>query len=403
MRSIIKLITFSLLPAILFFVTAETSVRLIGIDKPSIIAGGSGIGQPGSISKADPELGWSLIPNTTINTPEGAVTINNLGLRSPEIFPKKKNEFRILSLGESSTFGTDVSDSETYSAQLQELLNKIIQSRIITVINTGVSAYSSFQSLKYLESRGLRLKPDLILFYHEVNDYLPSAVHDAELNEIGILKTDKQLYDSFLQKINRILEQKSGFFRFLAYSYAQYRINKINREDFKNPIFDIGLPDLRIGSRFYTVPSKILKATVKLNPLSLGRRVSEDERLENFKKLFSICNDHKIELIIIHPSYRYSKPHECLLTRFCFENNVLMFEAYHSLHPESFASNVMFLDYWHPTPYGHKCLATDLARFICCNIFKEECESRILNNKPYARSITQPNCIQFTTTYRVDK
>ena len=49
------------------------------------------------------------------------------------------------------------------------------------MINAGVSGYTSFQSRKYLELRGLELKPDLVLFYHEQNDFLKAEFSDREL------------------------------------------------------------------------------------------------------------------------------------------------------------------------------------------------------------------------------
>ncbi|MDM8553410.1 hypothetical protein QUF75_01615 [Desulfococcaceae bacterium HSG7] len=373
LKNKIKLIIFSILPTIFIFGMAEFSVRFFSLDQPSLIAGGSGIG-PNSIVQTDIDLGWALKPNKRIGD-KNTVTTNSLGLRSPEIFPEKKNEFRILSLGESTTFGIGVSDSETYSAKLQEILNKKnITSNKVTVINAGISAYSSFQSLKYLELKGIKLKPDLILFYNELNDYLPTNVRDINLNEVGILKTDKQLYDSRLVKFNRALNQKSAFYRFISYNFAKYKINKMNQKDIENPILNIGMPDSHVSYRIYKHTKQGIKIDSKLNPMSFGRRVSENERIENLSRLFSLCNKKNIRLIIIHPSYSLSTLHECVLTQFCRKNNVLMFEAYHSLHPENLPTDVIFLDLWHPTPLGHECLAVNLAQFIHDNIFSNEAQ-----------------------------
>lgn len=372
----IKLLIFSLLPTIFILATGEIVIRLFFLDRPSLI---SGTVTHTALVRPD-VMGWSLKPDITIDN----IITNKLGLRSPEVLPKIKNEFRILSLGESTTFGFNVSYSETYSAQLEKLLNETVQSKSVTMINAGVAAYSSFQSLKYLELRGLKLRPDMILFYHEANDYLPSIVRDDYLNEVGILKTDKQLYDSKLQKISRTLEKISACYRFLLYKYSNYKINMLNRKDIKNPISDIGLPsNAQIGQQIYrTIDHEAEKAGLnpmltgikiseekRLNPMAIGKRVSEEERVEILTKLLSICNKNNIRLIIIHPSYAYSKPHECILTNFCRTNNVLMFEAYHSLHPENISMQAMFFDSWHPTPYGHKCLANDLARFLDKHVF----------------------------------
>lgn len=121
-----------------------------------------------------------------------------LGLRSPEIASRRPNEFRILSLGESTTFGGGVPADRAYTAilavNLQEVENAAGGQRHFSAINAGIPAYSSFQSMEYLKRRGLDLKPDLLVIDHEVNDYFPSAMRDSSNNEIGKLMTDRELH-----------------------------------------------------------------------------------------------------------------------------------------------------------------------------------------------------------------
>jgi len=363
-QSKIKAIIFSLLPLIVLLMSAEGLVRLFSLDRPTIVAGGSGVGFT-TFVQSDIDLGWSMIPNSNGETRGKPVVVNSLGLRSPEIGAKKPGEYRILSMGESSTFGMGVANDETYSAQLQNLLRERVTSRPVTVINAGLSAYSSYQSLTYLKLRGLGLKPDLILFYHEVNDYLPSTIRDTEMNEVGVLRTDKELYGSRLRRINGILDKYSALYRFLAFTYANYKIGQLNREKIDNPISDIGLPpELQVGGFIGKAGDEEEGAGIDLNTMALGRRVSESERLENLQELASISRENGIELIVIHPSYAHSKPHECLLTRFCREEDVRMFEAYPSLHPEEVRREYMYLDFWHPSGFGHQRLAEGLADFI---------------------------------------
>ena len=364
----LKRALFSLLPLILLLFVAEIVVRTWALDDPRFISGGSGMG-PGSLMKRDPHLGWSLLPNRHSNRRGWSITTNSLGLRSPEVSPKKNKEFRILSLGESTTFGLGVPGSETYSALLQKLLQKTT-SRPVTVINAGISAYSSFQSLKYLELQGLKLQPDLVLFYHEVNDYLPSVIRDHNLNEFGILKTDKELYDSRLHALNQWLLQKWALYAFLSRSVASYQIRRIENADVKNPVEKIGLPDFRVGD-----VGEIRNGTAVLAPdidaTALGRRVSDAERLENLTELISLCEQNETDLIIIHPSYRNSRRHECRLTRLCRERGVLMYEAHDALHRTNIPSAEMFLDVWHPSVRGHQALAEGLTHLIKNRAWKD--------------------------------
>ena len=151
-RSKLKLVAFSLIPAFVLFAGAELAVRLSGLDAASLETAplpeeAAGLFRP------DDELFWSLRPNLDLSYRGGPVTTNSQGLRAPEIAPRQPGEFRILSLGESTTFGVGVANHETYTDRLAALLRDRYPSRVFTAFNAGVSAYSSFQSLRFLETR----------------------------------------------------------------------------------------------------------------------------------------------------------------------------------------------------------------------------------------------------------
>jgi lysophospholipase L1-like esterase len=311
----------------------------------------------------DRTLFWSLRPDTHAIWQGTQISVNHEGTRGDEIEPKQPGELRILSLGESTTFGSTVSDDDTYSARLEALLQAAYPNRHVTVINAGVPAYSSFQSLTFLEQRGFALQPDLVLFSHELNDYLPTSLRDSSNNEIGLVQTDRQLYESRAQRGHRALMQWSAVYRWLSYALANARIRKFDRPEAANPILGIGLPG-------YELPSRVASAegrsgdTPAHNDKALGRRVSDEERRANLEQLTSLCRARGVQLVLLHPSYRDSFRHECLLTRFAAERGVLMFDEFDSLHPPDVSARSVFNDAWHPGPDGHAWLAKDLARFL---------------------------------------
>ena len=352
---------YSLFPVVLLFVATEVTVRVARLDVPRIHNAGLPEEFVGLL-RLDPDLFWSLKPNLSQMSQAALVQTNELGLRSAPLHPKRPGEFRILSLGESSTFGAGVGNSENYTAVLQDVLQARKPDRAFCTINAGVSSYSSFQSLKYLELRGLALKPDLVLFYHEVNDYLPSTLRDSSDNEIGALRSDRQLYDSRTSTLHRALLH-SAVFRFLTCRLAAARLEGFRNRKVPSPLTAVGLPGIGIQDRLFEHRDG-QRVAVQLPEVAIGRRVTDEERLENLRELVRFTREKGVRLVIVHPSYRDSRRHECILTRFCRDSGTPMFEAYDALHPPDLPATSLFWDRWHPTRQGHRRLAEALGKFL---------------------------------------
>jgi len=308
----------------------------------------------------DPELFFSLRPNLDMQWQGARIITSSLGLRSAEVGPKQPGEFRILSLGESTTFGAKVEGDQTYSAVLEALLQASDSERKYRVINAGVSAYSSFQSLKYLELRGLQLQPDLVLFSHEINDFLPTTFRASEvkvevpLGESNFGLTDRQLYASRKHLLHRRLLSVSAVYRCLHHFSARRNLQRLQ-----------GTID-GADHDHVTIPGYYSEVATRegVKELELPTRVSVEERKDNLRRLAALCNDHGIRLVIMHPSYITTKRHQCELTEFCEMSGVPMFEVYDSLHRTGTRPLDYFVDNWHPSPLGHRALAEDLLKFI---------------------------------------
>lgn len=356
--SIPKRVVFALVPAFLLLGVAELVVRGAGLARPSLQSMELPEQEAGLL-QSDPDLFWSLRPGAAVNWKGQVARVNSRGLRGPELAPKADGEFRILSLGESTTFGVGVADDATYSARLQALLERAHPERRVSVLNAGVSAWSSFQSLKFLELRGLDLEPDMVLVYHEVNDYLPSTLRDSSNTEIGLLRTDQELYEAQTHRLHRAFMRASALYRFATYRVAYWQIRRFDAAGLENPLLTIGLPDVTLTPRLAEGGSGG-QAVDEPNQNLFGRRVSDEERRRNLERFAEICAERGIALVVIHPAYRDSLPHECVLTRFCRERGVTMVEAFHSLHPPGRPAGERFLDSMHPDVEGHRQLAWDL-------------------------------------------
>ena len=119
------------------------------------------------IYEPDPVLYWKLKPNQNCYTKvhHKPVHINSHGTRGPEFQPAKStNILRILSLGDSKTFGWGLSEGETYSDLIEHLLQKRIGNRkSVEVLNAGVNAWSYPQLSAYFHQIALAYNPDIVI------------------------------------------------------------------------------------------------------------------------------------------------------------------------------------------------------------------------------------------------
>ena len=112
------------------------------------------------------------------------VKINSLGYRMEEFtIAKPQNEFRILMIGDSMTFGYGVEERYAIPNQLKEKLNQYLQEKSIDkkiqIINAGFAAGKAPDTYYlYLEKKGLELNPDLII----VNYFLNNDISDLDDN-----------------------------------------------------------------------------------------------------------------------------------------------------------------------------------------------------------------------------
>lgn len=358
---------FALAPLVALLLIAEGFARFVVFVQPSVQTLPLAPGAPRQYVP-HPELFWALRPNldSTVKSTVWTVRIrtNSLGLRGPEIEPRAEGELRILSIGESSTFGEGVEENETYTDRLGALFRDTEGGdRKVVAINAGVPAYSSFQGRRFLERTGLSLDPDLLLVYFELNDHLPSSLRDAGQSEVGLPYTDAELDARSTSRWSRTLSSSSALYRLVSLWFARRQIASFDGTRFHNPLLDIGMPDIGLPPRLESSdPTLDLRRGGR--EVFLARRVSEAERRENLEAFAQIAQREGIELVLIHPSYRHSRPHECLLTQFAAERGVHLFEAHPALHEEDRPRGTLFIDFWHPTAEGHARLAQGLFDFI---------------------------------------
>jgi lysophospholipase L1-like esterase len=119
---------------------------------------------------------------TMIRSP---ISINSLGFRGREFSLDKKGAYRIVAMGESTTFGMTIQPEDK---PWPEVLEQIIRQRLKTgrpvqVINAGVPAYTLESTLYRLPREILALRPDMIIAYHGANGF--SLIDSSVLAPVG--------------------------------------------------------------------------------------------------------------------------------------------------------------------------------------------------------------------------
>ncbi|MEK7675494.1 MAG: SGNH/GDSL hydrolase family protein [Verrucomicrobiota bacterium] len=153
-KNLAKNLAVSLASLALCFLLLELILRFLGYGNVELY-------------ESDPVLYWKLKPNQQCYTKvdRKPVRINSHGTRGPEfLVPKPDQTVRIVSLGDSKTFGWGLTESEAYSGLLEQLLQKKAGNRKkIEVLNAGVNAWSYPQMLAYFRDYALQYDPDVVV------------------------------------------------------------------------------------------------------------------------------------------------------------------------------------------------------------------------------------------------
>lgn len=137
---------FTLLPLVILgvvlLVGAELGLRLYGIGPPLLFV-------------QDADVGYYPKPHQRVRYPGRIITINNYGMRAPDItYHKPPGHTRILLLGDSTLAGTYVSNEELYSSLLENRLNATAGAPVFEVLNMGVNAWGPFHELGFVKKFG---------------------------------------------------------------------------------------------------------------------------------------------------------------------------------------------------------------------------------------------------------
>jgi len=135
-------------------------------------------------------------------------------------FPaKSKNQFRIMVVGDSITYGYGVEEERTYPRLIESSLYNDYR---VEVLNLGISGYQSENILKLIRKYTPTLQPDLIVYGVCLNDFLPPGVADYQNNMAYLFPLP--------EAVKRFLSEKTHLGRRVsdAYNYVLMKLGLRN-------------------------------------------------------------------------------------------------------------------------------------------------------------------------------
>lgn len=167
-----------------------------------------------TIEMPDPkgEVPYLFRPGSSVKFFYATVRINSLGFRGPEFPLEKGKEYRILTMGESTTWGATIYETDRpWPEVLGELINiKLSCDRPVRVINGGMEAHNVSTGVALLKRDLLdRAKPDMAISYYGANGFsffkggLPPIAVAASETPQYVVRPSKLLANiEFMLKVN---------------------------------------------------------------------------------------------------------------------------------------------------------------------------------------------------------
>jgi len=302
----------------------------------------------------DPQ--YQLLPGAKNPWIEAEEKFNDEGFRGKQITVQRlPGVMRIITVGDSTAFGTNVQADETFTFLLEkQLIEKGMQ---VEALNAGVPGTNIWQQRLLFEKQVVKFRPDLVILYTAVNTRPDFFKYRRAM--------EKQSSTFLLKKIL----DKSAFYKFLKRKIHSPNYTRLTHQYIQN--WGGKLSDTAVPAQFMIEDARI--------------------DLEGFS---SMCNEIGARLLVIGviPREIFDNPQRFAKRTDSLSSENFINENAASIVPviakelglDTFAPEAsfmkaakdteLFLDACHFTPAGHKVMADALAIEICeKNLLPEKC------------------------------
>lgn len=222
------------------------------------------------------KLPYTMLKNSKSKTINGnIIKINSHGFRDFEYNIKKNDDiFRIIIIGDSTTYGYGVQIEDTYPKQLEKLLNTKFINNKFEVLNMGHVGFNLIDYYNLLNEKGIKFEPDIIIFGVMRNDFnLFSKEDHPKIHGIikdGVMMRDNSIWTRYqVPPIIITYLRNSAFYLTLGNAIKNYRLRKNSNSNLvANPEPDLKMEQIeteRIADGIKVYTSKLAKLVEKID------------------------------------------------------------------------------------------------------------------------------------------
>jgi lysophospholipase L1-like esterase len=263
---------------------------------------------------------------------------------------EEKSHYRILCLGDSSTYGLGASDIDkfSYPMQLQKILEEKSPGKIFRVINYGIPGLNSSQLLNRIRNIVSEYEPDVVIIMIGIND-------PWNLEESNILKFYKESpFDKIILQFELILN-RIRLFQFLKLVFISGELGEPRNVPFSD----------RTRSKGFTLSSRDSRKSQALYS-ALN---------ENILEMVRIANDYRIKIIFMkYHNIGWGSPEKIIYETYTrlkvpiVDNEAIFNKA------TKMGMNVRGYDGWHPNNFGYSLIAK--------NVYNTMITAKIIDGEP---------------------
>lgn len=281
--------------------------------------------------------------------------INADGLRGPRVArPKPAGVTRVVVVGDSIAFGYGVQEPETFPRVLETLLAGRVPQARVEVVNLGVGGYNAWNEAELLTDIGLGYEPDLVLVQFCINDLNDPTVHfDAQTRVALEAIPDQAFPDPSVRRGSRhspsallgwcARSRLCGLARDAWLSWRGHEFDDATRRAAVRPMEDTRQDRAEwrwLEARYQEMAAAAEAAGARFALLAFPypQQLTASGRHAVQQRMLALGRQHGWTVIDPLPAFQQAQARGARL----------------------------FLDWWHPTPAGHRVAAEEALRVLAC-------------------------------------